>query len=59
MLTRYSSNTDKEMVVLRMEDLNGAELGLIRYAVYFFVVVFHSVWITFLSPEEGVMGGRD
>lgn len=47
------------MVVLRMEDLNGAELGLIRYAVYFFVVVFHSVWITFLSPEEGVMGGRD
>lgn len=46
------------MVVLRMEDLNGAELGLIRYAVYFFVV-FHSVWITFLSPEEGVMGGRD
>ncbi|XP_057164540.1 neutral ceramidase isoform X2 [Ursus arctos] len=28
---RYSSNTDKEMVVLRMEDLNGAELGLISW----------------------------
>ncbi|XP_030892124.1 neutral ceramidase-like [Leptonychotes weddellii] len=26
---RYSSNTDKEMVVLKMEDLNGAELGLL------------------------------
>ena len=33
MLTRYSSNTDKEMVVLKMEDLDGAELGLIRYSV--------------------------
>uniref|UniRef100_A0A452U3Y5 Neutral ceramidase n=1 Tax=Ursus maritimus TaxID=29073 RepID=A0A452U3Y5_URSMA len=28
---RYSSNTDKEMVILRMEDLNGAELGLISW----------------------------
>nr|XP_035979310.1 neutral ceramidase isoform X3 [Halichoerus grypus] len=28
---RYSSNTDKEMVVLKMEDLNGAELGLLSW----------------------------
>uniref|UniRef100_A0A8C0LQ95 Neutral ceramidase n=1 Tax=Canis lupus dingo TaxID=286419 RepID=A0A8C0LQ95_CANLU len=28
---RYSSNTDKEMVVLKMEDLDGAELGLISW----------------------------
>ncbi|OWK07681.1 hypothetical protein Celaphus_00008435 [Cervus elaphus hippelaphus] len=27
---RYSSNTDKEMVLLKMVDLNGEELGLIR-----------------------------
>ncbi|XP_022355866.1 neutral ceramidase [Enhydra lutris kenyoni] len=28
---RYSSNTDKEMVVLKMQDLNGAELGLLSW----------------------------
>ncbi|XP_037660915.1 neutral ceramidase [Choloepus didactylus] len=28
---RYSSNTDKEMVVLKMTDLNGEELGLISW----------------------------
>ncbi|XP_057361854.1 neutral ceramidase isoform X2 [Manis pentadactyla] len=28
---RYSSNTDKEMVVLKMVDLNGSDLGLISW----------------------------
>lgn len=33
-MTRYSSDTDKEMVVLKMEDLNGDEMGVIRYSIY-------------------------
>ncbi|KAF3823915.1 hypothetical protein GH733_006919, partial [Mirounga leonina] len=44
---RYSSNTDKEMVVLKMEDLNGAELGLLSvnsglrsHALYFYDLNF-------------------
>lgn len=30
---RYSSNTDKEMLVLKLVDLNGEDLGLIRYSI--------------------------
>lgn len=28
---RYSTNTDKEMLMLKMVDENGHDLGLIRY----------------------------
>lgn len=46
-MTRYSSNTDKEMTVLKMVDLNGDELGLIRYSIINLKKKF--CWITFLN----------
>lgn len=54
-MTRYSSNTDKEMVVLKMEDLNGDDLGAIRYSIY---LKKKSVWIALLNYKGGGVGKR-
>lgn len=39
-------------MLLKMVDLNGEELGLIRYSVYFFLFL-NSVWIHFFILQRG------